>query len=64
MARIAFLTDLPKDSGAGSYAVELQKMIPDTFAIDYLYFYYDQRTLVLEGQKESWVLAMTQLLRY
>jgi hypothetical protein len=39
-------------------------MIPDTFAIDYLYFYYDQGTLVLEGQKESWVLAMTQLLRY
>lgn len=64
MARIAFLTDLPKDSGAGSYAVELQKMNPDTFAIDYPYCDKDQRTLVLEGQKDKWVLAMTQLLRY
>ena len=64
MARIAFLMDLPKDSGAGSYAVELQKMIADPFAIDYLYFDYDQRILVLEGRKEKRVLAKTQLLIY
>jgi len=51
--------DLPRDSGAGRYAVELQKRIADPFVIDYLYFDYDQRALVLEGQIEKRVLAKT-----
>lgn len=59
MARVAFLMDLPRDSGAGRYAVELQKRIADPFVIDYLYFDYDQRALVLEGQIEKRVLAKT-----
>jgi glycosyltransferase involved in cell wall biosynthesis len=53
--------DLPRDSGAGRYAVELQKRIADSFAIDYLYFDYDRRALVLEGQIEKKVLAKTLL---
>lgn len=59
MTRIAFLMDLPKESGAGRYAVELQKRIADPFTIDYLYFDYDRRALVLEEQIEKRVLAKT-----
>lgn len=59
MARIAFLMDLPRNSGAGRYAIELQKRITKPFEIDYLYFDYEQRALVLDGEVERRTLAKT-----
>jgi glycosyltransferase involved in cell wall biosynthesis len=59
MARIAFLMDLPKESGAGRYAVELQKRIGEPFVVDYLFFDYEQRALVLDGEVERRTLAKT-----
>lgn len=51
--------DLPRDSGAGRYAVELQKKIADPFVIDYLYFDYKRMSLVFEGEGKTQVLAKT-----
>ena len=59
MARVAFLMDLPRDSGAGRYAVELQKRIANPFTVDYLYFDYERRSLVFEGEGKTPVLAKT-----
>jgi len=59
MARVAFLMDLPRDSGAGRYAVELQKRIANPFTVDYLYFDYERRSLVFEGEGKTQVLAKT-----
>ena len=51
--------DLPRESGAGRYAVELQKRIGEPFAIDYLYFDYERLSLVIEGEGKNQVLAKT-----
>jgi glycosyltransferase involved in cell wall biosynthesis len=59
MARIAFLMDLPRNSGAGRYAIELQKRITKPLEIDYLYFDYEQRALILDGEVERRTLAKT-----
>ncbi len=49
--------DLPRNSGAGRYAIELQKRIAKPLEIDYLYFDYEQRALILNGIGKKRTLA-------
>lgn len=54
--------DLPRNSGAGRYAIELQKRIGDPYVIDYLYFDYEERALVSDREGKTRILAKTNLI--